>query len=469
MTSPSEGDVMPPRIPLPTDDQLPDEVRNALSNLPPLNVFRMVASLPGSFRPFLELGGSLLGDPEIDARIRELLILRVAHVTRSAYEWAQHVQLARNVGVSEAQIEAVTGDGAALGPEEALACRVADEISRDVRLSDEALELLLDRYGPRGACSLILCAGYYNMVSRFLESARVEVESQELLAGQTPGAFSGRERSRRRGAAPASRRARAGEGRLGGRRVAVVGGGTAPSADPDAPIGNGRAISVLAAREGAAVAVVDLNEEAARGTVDLIEEEGGKATSVIADAGDPAQCERLVEEAASALEGLDGLVLNVGIAAGIGLEGTSEEDWDRVLAVNLRAHFSIAKHSLPRMEGGALVFVSSLAGFRPGSLSPSYDSSKAALLGLSRHVAMEGAGRGVRANVLAPGLIDTPLGRLASRMNPNRERVRIPLGRQGNAWEVAYPAVFLLSEEASYVTGQALIADGGLGSLAAPL
>ena len=181
---------MPPEIPLPADAELPTEVRDALANLPPLNVFRMVAALPQSFRPFLQLGGSLLGDEAIDARIREIAILRVAHVTKASYEWAQHVQLGRSVGVTEAEIEAIKSDDAgALGQEEALACRVATEISRDVRLSDEALELLIDRYGTRGACSLILCASYYNMVSRFLESTRVPIEDEELLAGRTPGQF----------------------------------------------------------------------------------------------------------------------------------------------------------------------------------------------------------------------------------------------------------------------------------------
>jgi alkylhydroperoxidase family enzyme len=184
-----------PEIPLPADEELPQEIRDALATLPPLNVFRMVAALPESFRPFLQLGGSLLGDEAMDARIREIAILRVAHVTRASYEWAQHEQLGRNVGVTDAEIEAIRGDDdvdRALGPEEALACRVADEISRDVRLSDAALDLLLDRYGTHGACSLILCVSYYNMVSRFLESTRVPIESEAFLSGQTPGSFSRR-------------------------------------------------------------------------------------------------------------------------------------------------------------------------------------------------------------------------------------------------------------------------------------
>ncbi len=185
---------MPLKIPLPTDDDLRPEHREMLADLPPLNVFRMVAGAPRAVRPFLELGGAVLSTA-LDARRREIAVLRVAHATHAPYEWAQHEQLARNVGVSDAEIDAIDKEEpvASLDEECNLICRVADEVTRDVRLSDEALAQVIDRYGPRETAELILLVSYYNMVSRFLESTRVEVEDRPLLAGRTtPGSIAPR-------------------------------------------------------------------------------------------------------------------------------------------------------------------------------------------------------------------------------------------------------------------------------------
>lgn len=253
-------------------------------------------------------------------------------------------------------------------------------------------------------------------------------------------------------------------GRLEGRRILIIGGGQDSRGEVDPPIGNGRAMAILFSREGANVAVADRDTESAEETCRLAAR--GSAIALGGDMADAAAPEHVVQEAANRLGSLDGLVYNVGIALGMTLEGTRPQDWDTTFAVNLRAAMLAAKAALPRLsDGGSIVFISSIASLKPGSRMPSYDASKAGMAALMRHVAMEGAGRGIRANIVTPGLMDTSIGRMATRGRPSRAKTPVPLGRQGTGWETAYAALYLMSHEAAYVTGQTLVVDGGLSAL----
>jgi NAD(P)-dependent dehydrogenase (short-subunit alcohol dehydrogenase family) len=222
---------------------------------------------------------------------------------------------------------------------------------------------------------------------------------------------------------------------------------------------------LLLAREGARVVAVDCNAVAAEATVDLIKAAGGDATAVVADVADPRHIEEMVERSHKWLGGLDGIAYNVGIPGVAGLEAQSPEVWDATFAVNLRGAMLTARAGLPVMgPGSAVVFTSSIAALKPTGRIVAYETSKAALGALMRAVGVEGKDRAIRANVVMPGLIDTGLGRNANE-TARRATIPVPLGRHGTAWEVAYAALFLLSDEAAYITGQTLAVDGGRTSL----
>lgn len=265
-------------------------------------------------------------------------------------------------------------------------------------------------------------------------------------------------------ASPAESRGDApGRNRLEGRRILVVGAGQDDAGLDEAPIGNGRAISVLFGREGAVIAAADRHLDSGRDTARLVSDAGGSCEALAADVSRPESIAAMVAKAAELLGGLDGVVFNVGIGEALGLAATTAESWDRVFSVNLRGAMLTAQSALPLLgDHSTFVFVSSIAALRPGSRIPSYDSSKSGLIALSRHVAMEGAPRGIRSNVIAPGLMDTPIGRRATLARPGRASQPVPLGRSGTGWETAYAALFLTGNESAYITGQTLVVDGGL-------
>jgi NAD(P)-dependent dehydrogenase (short-subunit alcohol dehydrogenase family) len=250
-------------------------------------------------------------------------------------------------------------------------------------------------------------------------------------------------------------------GRLAGRRIVVVGAGQRKIVDEDPPIGNGRAMSVLFAREGAYVACIDVNKDAADNTVAQITSEGGKAFTHVVDVSDVAAIAPALEHCSKQLGGLDGLALNVGISSGLSLPKMTVEAWDRDYAVNVRGHMLFAQKALELMSpGGAIVLMSSMASQRANGRNPAYESSKAAQIALGRAIARAGENKGIRANVIAPGFMDTPMGRDASRRRSDRA-VTVPFGRQGTGWEVGYAALFLISNESSYVNAHTLFLDGG--------
>lgn len=254
-----------------------------------------------------------------------------------------------------------------------------------------------------------------------------------------------------------------GNGRLDGKRTLVIGGGQRIFDKATDPVGNGRAMSLLFAREGAHVAVVDRNLESAQETVDAILEAGGKAFAIQADVALPEDVERMVAEAVVGLGGLDTAVYSVGIGIGeLDFAGIDIDEWDTTFAVNVRGAMLSIRAMLPQMgQGGSIVLISSTASLRSSSRLVAYEASKSALEGLLRHSAREAAESGIRVNMVYPGLVDTPNGRTAGAGRPDRAKSAIPLGRMATGWDIAYGSLFFLSEDSNYITAQSLAVDGG--------
>lgn len=256
-------------------------------------------------------------------------------------------------------------------------------------------------------------------------------------------------------------------GRLEGKVAIVVGAGsigTEPS--------NGAATALLFAREGAAVVCVDRTPAAARETVDRIEAAGGRANAFEADVRDAGQIQAMTADCLRRYGRIDVLHNNVGIEEFGELIEVTEESWDRVFAINLRGAMLTSRAVMPQMmrqRGGSIINMSSIASKKWSAMQfLSYSTSKAALNHMTRVVARQYASHQVRCNAIVAGLIDTPH---AAHLYPNAEAQRIgrearaqrcPMGRQGSPWDIANAALFLASDESSYVTGLELVVDGGV-------
>jgi len=242
--------------------------------------------------------------------------------------------------------------------------------------------------------------------------------------------------------------------------------------------GIGKATAVLFAREGARVLLNDRNRAAAEETRAIVEEEGGRCLVHAADVSRSDQVKGMVDACLDAWGRIDVLYNNVAIGVPGGPVETDEKSWDLVMAVNVKAMFLTCKHVLPVMErqgAGAIVNVSSLASRRAGKVALlSYGTSKAAVNQFTRLVAAQYAPKNIRANVILPGMMNTPTivkGLSKAYGGSVDEMIRVrdaacPMGHMGDAWDIAHAALFLASDEARYISGSELVVDGAQSAVA---
>ncbi len=247
---------------------------------------------------------------------------------------------------------------------------------------------------------------------------------------------------------------------LNGRVAIVTGAGAA-----DDGIGNGRAAAILLAASGARVFCVDRKIELAERTATMIESAGYTALAYEADVTEPANCEAMVEAVLSAWGRLDVLDNNVGIGSRGNVVEEDYQRWRRVMAVNVDSMFLASKAAIPAMRatgGGAIINVSSISALRPRGLT-TYSTSKSAVIGLTRAMAVDHGGEGIRVNCVAPGPVYTPMvyGRGMSDEARARRVSASLLNIEGTGWDIGHAVRFLASDHARYITGQVLVVDGG--------
>ncbi len=244
-------------------------------------------------------------------------------------------------------------------------------------------------------------------------------------------------------------------------KVAIVTGGAA---------GIGRATALLFAREGAAVAVVDVDEAGAQAVAQTITEAGGQAIAIGCDVSRAEDCRRAVRRTVEAFGGLDILFNNAGIIRRATVLDMTEEEWDRVMAVNVKSVFLMSRYAIPHMAergGGAIVNTGSGWGLVGGPNAVSYCASKGAVVNMTRAMAIDHGPQKIRVNCVCPGDTDTGMLRREARQLGAAEEEFLaeaadrPLGRIGTPEEIAQAVLYLVGDAASFVTGTTLVVDGG--------
>jgi NAD(P)-dependent dehydrogenase (short-subunit alcohol dehydrogenase family) len=253
--------------------------------------------------------------------------------------------------------------------------------------------------------------------------------------------------------------------RLEGKVAIVTGAGATGSGDF---VGIGQAISILFARNGAKVLLVDRNQQNAEVTLATIKEEGGEASLFVGDVTNNADCQGMAQAAVSRYGKLNVLVNNVGISGPGSVTDVDEDFWDTIIDVNLKSVMLTSRHAIPHMVeagDGSIVNLSSIVGLRAGSGRPShpYAASKGGIIGLSNSMAVHYGRNNIRVNCIAPGHIRSPMvARHTSEEMLDLRRRAGPLGTEGTAWDVAWAALFLASDEARWISGVTLPVDAGL-------
>ena len=235
-------------------------------------------------------------------------------------------------------------------------------------------------------------------------------------------------------------------------------------------VGIGRASAEIFVREGARVAIADWDRKEGEQTVARLCESGADVIFTHGDVGLATDARRMVQETIDAFGKLDVLMNNAAVMAHGNVVDTPEEEWDRVLRINLKSVFLMSKYAIPHMienGAGSIINVSSAAGITAWENQCAYDAAKAGVVNLSRQMALDFIRHNIRVNCLVPALVDTPQLRGALSKAPDPQAAEqafkpfLPIGRLGSAEEIAYGALFLASDESSFVVGSPLLVDGG--------